>query len=269
MKIATFNVNGVSGRLPGLLRWLQAREPDVVCLQELKAAQDRFPRKAIEDAGYGAVWKGQAQWNGVAILARGTEPLLVRDTLPGDAADSQSRYIEAAVDGILVGCLYLPNGNHAPGPRFDYKLAWFERLRMHAQDLLDSGAPVVLAGDYNVMPEDIDVYAPERWSNDALFRLEVRQAYRRLLRQGWLDAIRLLHPHEHIFTFWHYWRDAFIRDAGLRIDHMLLSPNLGRRLVAAEVHREVRARARASDHAPVCIELRDKPRRRRRTPGAA
>lgn len=264
MKIATFNVNGLTGRLPAVLRWLADAEPDVVCLQELKTAHDKFPCKEIEQAGYRAIWKGQSQWNGVAILTRGMDPLLVRDSLPGDAGDTQSRYIEAAVNGILFGCLYLPNGNPAPGPKFDYKLAWFERLRMHAQDLLDSGAPVVLAGDYNVMPEDIDVYAPERWGNDALFRLEVRYAYRRLLRQGWVDAIRARHPHEHIFTFWHYWRDSFLRDAGLRIDHVLLSPNLNRRLISADVHRKVRALPKASDHAPVCIEIRDKPPHRRR-----
>ena len=262
MKIATFNINGITGRLPGLLRWLGDAGPDVVCLQELKTPQDKFPVAALEQAGYGAVWRGQSQWNGVAILCRGAAPELVRDSLPGDPADSQSRYIEAAVRGVLIGCLYLPNGNPAPGPKFDYKLAWFERLRMHAQDLMDSGAPVVLAGDYNVMPEDIDVYAPQRWGNDALFRLEVRHAYRRLLRQGWIDAIRVLHPDEQIFTFWHYWRDSFLRDAGLRIDHLLLSPNLKTRLLSAEVHRGVRARPKASDHAPVCIEIRDKPVRR-------
>jgi exodeoxyribonuclease-3 len=255
MKIATFNVNGINGRLPVLLQWLAEAEPDAVCLQELKAPQEKFPRAAIRAAGYGAVWQGQSRWNGVAILARGAEPRQIRNALPGDSDDAHSRYIEAAVGGLIIGCLYLPNGNPAPGPKFSYKLRWFERLADHASALLSSGAPVVLAGDYNVMPTDLDVYAPERWRDDALFRPEVRDAYRRLVEQGWTDALRTLYPGKRIYTFWDYWRNAFGRDAGLRIDHLLLSPAVARRLTAAGVDREVRGREKASDHAPTWIRL--------------
>ncbi|RAK58508.1 exodeoxyribonuclease III [Phenylobacterium hankyongense] len=255
MRIATFNVNGVNGRLPVLLRWLDETEPDVVCLQELKAPQDKFPHAAIEAAGYGAIWHGQKSWNGVAILARGCEPLETRRGLPGDPDDSHSRYIEAAVDGLLVGCLYLPNGNPAPGAKFDYKLRWFERLRAHAAGLLAQGAPAVLAGDYNVMPTDLDVYKPERWLDDALFRPEVRAAYAALIGQGWTDALRTLHPGERIYTFWDYFRNAYGRDAGLRIDHLLLSPEVAPRLRAAGVDRDVRGWEKASDHAPTWVEL--------------
>ena len=255
MKIATFNVNGVNGRLTVLLRWLAEAKPDVVCLQELKAPQEKFPEAAIRAAGYGAVWHGQKSWNGVAILARGAEPIETNRGLAGDPDDSHSRYIEAAIDGVLVGCLYLPNGNPAPGPKFDYKLRWFERLILHAAELIASGQPVVLAGDYNVMPTDLDVYAPERWVDDALFRPEVRDAFHRLIAQGWLDALRSLHPNERIYTFWKFFRNAWARNAGLRIDHLLLSPSLANRLVAAEVDREVRGWEKASDHAPTWIEL--------------
>ncbi len=255
MKIATFNVNGVNGRLPILVRWLQEAQPDVVCLQELKAPDQRFPAAAIEDAGYGAIWHGQKNWNGVAILARNAVPVETRRGLPGDPEDEQSRYIEAAVQGILIGCLYMPNGNPAPGPKFAYKLDWFERLTKHAGGLLESGLPVVLAGDYNVMPADLDVYKPERWLKDALFRPEVRQAYVELVGQGWTDALRHLHPDERIFTFWDYFRNAFGRDAGLRIDHLLVSPNLSRQLIAAGVDSHVRAWEKSSDHAPTWIEL--------------
>ena len=255
MKIATFNVNGVNGRLPVLLRWLAVAQPDIVCLQELKASDEKFPKAALEKAGYGAIWLGQKSWNGVAILARGTAPLETRRGLPGDPDDSHSRYIEAAVNGILVGCLYLPNGNPAPGPKFDYKLRWFERLTEHAAQLLASNAPVVLVGDYNVMPTDLDVYKPERWLDDALFRPEVRDAFRLLLAQGWTDALRHLHPDERIYTFWDYFRNAWGRNAGLRIDHFLLSPAVAKRLKAAEVDRDVRSWEKASDHAPVWIEL--------------
>ena len=269
MKIATFNVNGVNGRLPVLLRWLSEAKPDIVCLQELKAPQEKFPEAAIHDAGYSAIWHGQKSWNGVAILARGRVPVESRRGLPGDPDDLQSRYIEAAVDSLLIGCLYLPNGNPAPGPKFDYKLRWFQRLTDHARDLLASGAPVVLAGDYNVMPTEQDVYKPERWLDDALFRPEVRTAYHRLLEQGWTDALRRLHPDERIYTFWDYFRNAFGRDAGLRIDHLLLSPNLSNRLKAAEVDRHVRGWEKASDHAPTWIELADAPKRgSRRNPSA-
>ena len=200
MRIATFNVNGVNGRLPVLMRCLAEAKPDVACLQELKASDDKFPEPAIRQAGYRAVWHGQKGWNGVAILARGRTPTETRRRLPGDPDDAHSRYIEAAVDGILVGCLYLPNGNPAPGPRFDYKLCWFDRLAAHAADLLTTGMPVVLAGDFNVMPTDLDVYKPERWVDDALFRPEVRGAFHSLLGQGWTDAVRALHPGERIHT---------------------------------------------------------------------
>jgi exodeoxyribonuclease-3 len=258
MKIATFNVNGVNGRLPVLLRWLAEAKPDVACLQELKAPQDRFPQAAIRDAGYGAVWNGQKSWNGVAILARGAEPTEIRRALPEEPEDTHSRYIEAAINGLVVGCLYLPNGNPAPGPRFDYKLRWFDRLTAHAASLLASGVPVILAGDYNVMPTELDVYAPERWVDDALFRPEVRAAYHRLTAQGWTDALRALHPGERVYTFWKYFRNAFARDAGLRIDHLLLSPTLAGDLVAAGVDRSVRAWEKASDHAPTWVELSDR-----------
>jgi exodeoxyribonuclease-3 len=271
MRIATYNVNGINGRLGNLLGWLQEAAPDIVCLQELKAPDDKFPAAALRTAGYGAVWHGQRSWNGVAILARGAKPVETRRGLPGDPDDTHSRYIEAAIGGVLVGCLYLPNGNPAPGPKFDYKLRWFERLTGYAQSLLDSGAPAVLAGDFNVMPTDLDVYAPGRWVDDALYRPEVREAYRRLVAQGWTDALRALHPDERIYTFWKYFRNAFARDAGLRIDHLLPSPSLAGRLVAAGVERDVRAREHASDHAPVWIELADEktgsprpPQRRRK-----
>jgi exodeoxyribonuclease-3 len=255
VRIATFNVNGINGRLPLLLRWLAEAAPDVVCLQELKALQERFPAAAIRDAGYGAIWHGQKSWNGVAILARGAEPTETGRGLPGDPDDAQSRYIEAAVAGVIVGCLYLPNGNPAPGPKFDYKLRWFERLSAHAAELLESGAPVVLAGDFNVMPTELDVYKPERWVDDALFRPEVRLAFRRLVDQGWTDALRALHPDEPIYTFWDYFRNAWGRNAGLRIDHLLLSKAIAGRLASAGADRDVRGWDRASDHAPAWIEL--------------
>jgi exodeoxyribonuclease III len=237
LKIATFNVNGVNGRLPVLLRWLAEFKPDVACLQELKAPQEKFPEAAIRDAGYGVIWHGQKSWNGVAILSRGLEPLESRRGLPGDPGDLHSRYIEARIDGVLVGCLYLPNGNPAPGPKFDYKLRWLERFEKHAEALLATNAPVVLAGDYNAIPTDLDVYKPERWVDDALFRPEVREAFARLVANGWTDAVRKLHPGERINTFWDYFRNAYARDAGLRIDHLLLSPSVAPRLVSAGVDR--------------------------------
>ena len=255
MKIATYNVNGINGRLPVLLRWLEESKPDVVCLQELKAPDEKFPVAAIKAAGYGAIWHGQKSWNGVAILARGATPVETQRGLAGDPDDAHSRYSEAAVDGVLVGCLYLPNGNPYPGPKFDYKLRWFDRLKARAAELLASGAPAVLAGDYNVMPTELDVYKPERWTNDALFRTEVRDAYRDLVEQGWTDALRHLHPGETIYTFWDYFRNAYARDAGLRIDHLLLSPVVAPRLVRAEVNREVRGWEKSSDHGPTWIEL--------------
>ncbi len=256
MKVATYNVNGVNGRLPVLLRWLKQAAPDVVCLQELKAPQEKFPEAAIRQAGYGAIWHGQKSWNGVAILSRAGAPTEVRRVLPGDPDDGHSRYIEARIDSLLVGCLYLPNGNPAPGPRFDYKLRWLERLTAHAAELIASGAPVILAGDYNVIPTDLDVYKPERWLDDALFRPEVREAYQRLLAQGWTDALRSLHPDERIYTFWDYFRNAYGRDAGLRIDHLLLSPSVASRLEAANVDRDVRVWEKTSDHAPTWVALR-------------
>jgi len=255
VKIATYNVNGVNGRLPVLLRWLEETAPDVVCLQELKAPQEKFPLAAIEQAGYEALWQGQKSWNGVAILSRSGKPEELRRSLPGDEEDSHSRYIEAKVNGIVIGCLYLPNGNPAPGPKFDYKLQWFERLNRHAKELIDSGAPVVLCGDYNVMPTEKDVYKPERWVDDALFRPESRAAFHELLEQGWKDALRELYPDETIYTFWDYFRNAYQRNAGLRIDHFLLSPPLRKKLKAAGVDRQVRGWEKTSDHAPVWIEL--------------
>jgi exodeoxyribonuclease-3 len=257
MKVATFNVNGINSRLPILLRWLDESSPDIVCLQELKALDEHFPVREIEQAGYAAIWRGQKSWNGVAILSRGKEPIETRRGLPGDPDDSQSRYIEAAVDGMIIACLYLPNGNPAPGPKFDYKLRWFQRLSDYAASLLKVDLPVVLAGDFNVMPTDLDVYAPDRWQDDALFRPEVRGAYRDLVGQGWTDAIRYLHPGQPVYTFWKYFRNAFARDAGLRIDHFLLAPAVADRLVKAGVDRSVRGWDHASDHAPAWIELLD------------
>ena len=256
VRIATFNVNGVNGRLERLLEWLDETRPDVACLQELKAPQEKFPARAIEKAGYGAIWQGQSRWNGVAILARGCEPVETRRALPGDSDDAQARYIEAAVNGVLVGCLYAPNGNPIGTGKFAYKLAWLERLIDHAAGLLEVDCPVVLAGDYNVIPEDRDAYKPERWMDDALFQPEPRALYGRLVGQGWTDALRHLHPDETVFTFWDYFRNAFARDAGLRIDHHLLNAAAARRLKAAGVDRSARALPKTSDHAPVWIELK-------------
>ena len=257
MKIATYNVNGVNGRLPVLLRWLNETKPDVVCLQELKAPHEKFPEQAIKDAGYNAIWHGQKSWNGVAILARNGQPQEIRRVLPGDPEDSHSRYIEASINGMIVGCLYLPNGNPAPGPKFDYKLQWFNRLILHSKELLALGTPVLLTGDFNVMPTELDVYKPERWVDDALFRPEVRQAFKTLVDQGWTDAIRKLYPKEVIYTFWDYFRNAYGRNAGLRIDHFLLSKQVTKRLTAASVDSHVRGWEKSSDHAPVWIELKD------------
>lgn len=255
MLIATYNVNGIGSRLPALLQWLEEKQPDVACLQELKSPQERFPEEELKAAGYHAIWHGQKSWNGVAILARGVAPQEVGRGLPGDPDDAQSRYIEAAVNGILVVCLYLPNGNPAPGPKFDYKLQWFERLIVRAAELIETGAPVVLAGDFNVMPTELDVYKPERWVDDALFRPETRAAFHRLIEQGWCDSLRAMHPGERIYTFWDYFRNAYGRDAGLRIDHLLLSPALHGKLKDAGVDREVRGREKPSDHAPTWVKL--------------
>lgn len=255
MKIATYNVNGVNGRLNVLLRWLEESKPDVACLQELKAPQEKFPEKAIQDAGYNAIWHGQKSWNGVAILARNMEIKEVIRALPGDPEDEHSRYIEAMVNDIRIGCLYLPNGNPAPGPKFDYKLAWFKRLTAHAEDLLSLNTPVILTGDFNVMPTEMDVYKPERWVDDALFRPETRAAFKNLVAQGWTDAIRKLYPKETIYTFWDYFRNAYARNAGLRIDHFLLSKYLVKKLKDAGVDKEVRGWEKTSDHAPVWIKI--------------
>lgn len=258
MKIATYNVNGINGRLPVLLQWLNETKPDVACLQELKAPQEKFPEKAINEAGYHAIWHGQKSWNGVAILSLNELPQEVLRGLPGDAEDTHSRYIEAVVNDLQIGCLYLPNGNPAPGPKFDYKLAWFERLTKHAAKLFESGKPVILTGDFNVMPTEKDVYKPERWVDDALFRPESRAAFKKLVDQGWTDAIRHLYPDEIIYTFWDYFRNAYGRNAGLRIDHFLLSPQVEKRLAAGGVDRHVRGWEKTSDHAPVWIELKDR-----------
>ncbi|PST81683.1 exodeoxyribonuclease III [Pedobacter yulinensis] len=254
MKIATYNVNGVNGRLPVLLRWLEESAPDVACLQELKAPQEKFPLEAIEAAGYQAIWLGQKSWNGVAILSRHDIQEATRG-LPGDDDDLQSRYLEAVIKGIHICCLYLPNGNPAPGPKFDYKLAWFKRLLSHAQTHVKTDVPVVITGDFNVMPTELDVYKPERWVDDALFRPETRQAFHELVAQGWTDALRKLYPGETIYTFWDYFRNAYGRNAGLRIDHFLLNAALEPRLKAGGVDKNVRGWEKTSDHAPVWIEI--------------
>jgi exodeoxyribonuclease-3 len=257
MKIATFNINNVNKRLANLLAWLQAARPDVVCLQELKATDREFPQAAIGKAGYGAVWRGQKSWNGVAILARGGDPIVTREALPGDADDTQARYIEAAVNGVLITSLYAPNGNPQPGPKFTYKLAWMDRLAAHAADLLAAGVPVVLAGDFNVVPTDHDIYPTTSYAKDALLQPQTRARFSGLLSQGWRDAVRALHPDAPAYTYWSYLRNRWPRDAGLRIDHVLLSKGVATRLVASGVDRAVRGEDNASDHAPVWIELRD------------
>ena len=257
MRIATFNINSIRGRLPRLLEWMAETRPDVVCLQELRIFDEEFPLPAIRDAGYGAMWRGQKpRYNGVAILARGSDPVEVRRALPGDTKDTQARYLEAAINGILVGCLYAPNGNPQPGPKFDYKLAWLQRLHAHSESLVASGAPVVLAGDYNVVPTPNDIYPTHSYDNDALVQPESRAAFRRLIDLGWADAIRARHPTGRIYTFWDYMRKRWERDAGLRIDHLLLNATLNARLVDAGVDKAFRGREGASDHAPAWIEVR-------------
>ncbi len=255
MKIATFNVNGIRTREAHLLQWLEREQPDIACLQELKALDTAFPAAKLRKAGYGAIWHGQQSWNGVAILAKGDAPIETRRGLPGDPDDGHSRYIEAAVKGVVVGCIYLPNGNPQPGPKFDYKLKWFERLIAHAAALKASGHPVVLAGDYNVVPTDFDIYNPRSWKKDALLQPASRECYRRLLAQGWVDAIRARHPGEPIYTFWDYFRQHWEHNSGLRIDHLLLSKQLAPRLEDAGVDRWVRGLEKASDHAPTWVEL--------------
>ena len=260
MKIASFNINNLNRRLENLLSWLREAEPDIVCLQELKATDTEFPADAIRQAGYHAVWRGEKRWNGVAILARWA-PVVTRMDLPGDTSDGQCRYLEAAINGVLVASIYAPNGNPQPGPKFDYKLAWLKRLNAHAAELYATGAPVVLAGDYNVVPTDLDIYPTKSWDRDALLQPESRAAYQRLLAQGWTDAIRALHPKEPMYTFWDYMRKRWERDGGLRLDHILLSPVLKERLQGAGVDRHIRGLEDASDHAPVWVELRDAPDR--------
>lgn len=256
MKIATYNVNGVNGRLPVLIRWLEQTVPDVACLQELKTSDDKFPEAAIKKAGYKAIWHGQKSWNGVAILAKDEHELNeVGRGLPGDPDDVQSRYIEGRVNDLLVCCLYAPNGNPAPGPKFDYKMAWLERLLEKAKQVVHMQQPVVLLGDYNVVPTDLDAYKPERWVNDAVFFPEPKEAYQRLLKQGWTDSIRELFPHDKVFTYWDYFRNAFNRDAGIRMDHLLLNPSLAESLKTGGVDRDVRGWEKTSDHAPVWITL--------------
>ena len=256
LRIATYNVNSIRSRTPNLLEWLERERPDIACLQELKAPDNLFPAMAIRQAGYGAVWHGQASYNGVAILAKGADPVEIRRGLPGDPDDSHSRYIEAEAHGVVVGCLYLPNGNPQPGPKFQYKLAWFERLIQHASGLFRAKKPVVLAGDYNVVPTDaLDIYNAKSWQKDALLQPETRAAWRRLLDQGWVDSIRHLHPKDKVFTFWDYFRKHWERDAGLRIDHLLLNEAAAPGLRAAGVDRWVRGRPKASDHAPAWVEL--------------
>jgi exodeoxyribonuclease-3 len=267
MKIATFNINNVNRRLANLLEWLAIARPDVVCLQELKAEDRAFPVTAIEAAGYGAVWRGQRAWNGVAILARGATPIITRRALPGDPADDQARYIEAAVNGVLIASIYLPNGNPWPGPKFAYKLAWFERLIAHAGELMAAGVPVVLAGDYNVVPTDADIWPGHHEQANALLQPESRESYRRLLEQGWADSLREIQPEGPLWTFWGYLRHRWPNDKGMRLDHLLLSPDLAERLAAVGVDRAARGAEGASDHAPVWIEIA--PARKRKLPAYA
>jgi len=256
MKIATFNINNINRRLANLLEWLGESRPDVACLQETKTPDANFPRAAIEKAGYGAICRGQNGWNGVAILAKGCEPLESRRDLPGDPEDKQPRYIEAAVSGILIACLYAPNGNPQPGPKFEYKLAWHARLERHAAELYASGLPIVLAGDYNIVPTEFDIYPNHSYARDALLQPESRASFGRMLEQGWTDVLREKYPTERIYTYWSYMRNRWPRNAGLRLDHFLLSPALKKDLIDAGVNKDVRGRENAGDHAPVWIMLR-------------
>jgi exodeoxyribonuclease III len=255
VKIATFNINDVNKRLNNLLTWLSKTAPDVVCLQELKAEHKAFPEQALKRLGYQAVWQGERSWNGVAILSRDGSPVLTRSSLPGNPEDRQARYIEAAVKGVLITSIYLPNGNPQPGPKFDYKLAWLERLTRHAAELMATGIPVVLAGDYNVVPTPQDIYATRSLDNNALIQPQSRQGFARLLSQGWTDAMRKLYPEGPLWTFWDYKRERWPNDKGMRLDHFLLSPRMAERLVGGGVDRWVRGQTNASDHAPVWIEL--------------
>jgi exodeoxyribonuclease III len=256
LKIATYNVNGVASRLPAVLTWLAETTPDIVCLQELKAPDERFPAADFEHAGYGAIWLGQKSWNGVAVLARGAAPIEIQRGLPGDPVDTQSRYLEAAAHGVLVASLYAPNGNPVGSAKYAYKLRWYERFAARAAWLLATGQPVILAGDYNIIPTDLDVYAPDRWRDDALFQPALKEGFVQLTRAGWRDALRWRWPDRRIYTFWKHWRNAYARDAGLRIDHLLLSPAAAERMIDAGVDREHRGRERPSDHAAVWVTLR-------------
>jgi len=269
MRIATFNINNINKRLANLVDWLAAEKPDVVCLQELKAEDRAFPLAAIEAAGYGAVWRGQRTWNGVAILARGSIPVITRRSLPGDPTDDQARYIEAAVNGVLIASIYLPNGNPQPGPKFDYKLAWFERLIVHAAELVAAGVPVILAGDYNVVPTEADIWSGHHEQANALLQPQSRAAFQRLLDQGWADALRELQPEGPLWTFWGYLRHRWPNDKGMRLDHLLLSPSLAGDLRTAGVSRGVRGVEGASDHAPTWIEIKTVVRRSQRSPPRA
>jgi len=255
MKIATFNINNINKRLENLAGWLRASQPDVVCLQELKCTQSEFPAGALRDLGYQSVWAGERSWNGVAILARSQAPILTRTSLPGDTADMQARYIEAAVNGILITSIYLPNGNPQPGPKFTYKLDWFERLLVHASQLINAGVPVVLAGDYNVVPTPQDIYPTRSLDDNALIQPQSREAFARLLHQGWTDALRTLHPQGPLWTFWDYKFSRWEADKGMRLDHLLLSPAVSAQLAGSGVDRWVRGEENASDHAPAWIVL--------------
>lgn len=255
MKIATFNVNGVNGRLPRLLAWLRSASPDIACLQEIKTGDARFPIEAIREAGYEAVWHGQPRHHGVAVLAKGQAPVETRRGLPGDDEDGQARYLEALVDRLRVASVYLPNGNPQPGPKFDYKLAWFERFNRHAQSLLAAGADTILAGDFNVVPTDFDIYNAWAWQWDAVMQPETRAAYQRLLAQGWLDVTRLMHPKDRIYTYWVN-SGSFERNAGFRMDFVLASPGLRDRIEATGVDANERGGDKPSDHAPVWVQLR-------------
>ncbi|MDM0029570.1 exodeoxyribonuclease III [Variovorax saccharolyticus] len=257
MRVATYNINDVRKRIGPLLAWLDVTAPDVVCLQELKCFASEFPREQLRSAGYEAVVVGQKAWNGVAILAKGDPPLEIRRSLPGDSADRQARYLEAAVDGIVIGCCYMPNGNPQPGPKFAYKMQWFERFNRHAASLLATGHPVVLAGDFNVVPTDADIYATRSFKDNALLQPEPRAAYQQLLVAGWTDALSRQSPDKALYTFWSYLRNRWPRDAGMRIDHLLLNPSTASRMRGAGVDRAVRGMEGASDHAPAWVDLED------------
>lgn len=257
MKIATYNVNGINGRLPVLLKWLSKSKPDIVCLQELKAPQGKFPIEEINAAGYQAIWKGQKSWNGVAILSKNHEIIEVQNSLPGNNEDVQSRYIEAIINKMVVCCLYLPNGNPYPGEKFEYKLSWIKRLKKRANELIKMELPALLIGDFNIIPSDIDVYKPEKWTDDALFRIEVRKAFVDLQKKGWIDSLRILNPGKQIFTFWDYMYHSYDRNAGMRLDHILISPYLKSAIKKAGVDFYVRGWEKSSDHAPVWIILKD------------